>query len=57
MLETVSQIVGPLAEEEEVQRGHELIYTFRREWLKRPLGIGEALDIRVLAISNLHTPA
>lgn len=28
MLETVSQIVDPLAEDEAVQRGNELIYTF-----------------------------
>ncbi len=52
MLDTVSQIVGRLAEDEAVQRGHELIYTFRREWLKRPLGIGEAFDIRVLAVKS-----
>lgn len=52
MLDTVSQIVGPLAEDEAVQRGHELIYTFRREWLKRPLGIGEAFEIRVVAVRS-----
>ena len=50
MLETITRIVGGVAEDEEVQRGHELIYRFRRSWLNRPLVIGEQFEIRVLAI-------
>jgi tRNA U34 5-carboxymethylaminomethyl modifying GTPase MnmE/TrmE len=52
MLETISRIVGHLVEDEEVQRGHELIYTFRREWLKHPLGIGETFEVRVLSVKS-----
>lgn len=50
MLETITRIVGGVAEDEEVQRGHELIYRFRRSWLNRPLVIGEQFEIQVLAV-------
>ena len=50
MLETITRIVGGVAEDEEVQRGHVLIYRLRRTWLNRPLAIGEHFEIRVLAV-------
>lgn len=52
MLDTITRIVGQVAEDEEVQRGHELIYTLRREWLQRPLGVGETFEVRVLAVKS-----
>lgn len=50
MLETITLIVGGVAEDEEVRRSHELIYRFRRTWLNRPLTIGEQFEIRVLTV-------
>ncbi|MGF6393345.1 dynamin family protein [Pseudomonas plecoglossicida] len=49
MLETITRIVGGVAEDEEVQRQHVLMYRLRRDWLSRPLVIGEHFEVRVLA--------
>jgi len=49
MLESITRIVGGVAEDEEVQRRHILMYRLRRDWLSRSLAIGEHLEIRVLA--------
>lgn len=50
MLETITRIVGAVAEDEEVHRSHVLTYRLRRAWLKRPLALGEHVEIRVLSV-------
>lgn len=52
MLATITQIVGPLAKDIEVKREHELIYTCQREWLKRPVALGERLDVLVNTVKT-----
>lgn len=50
MLETITQIVGEHVLDEEVRRGHELVYTYKREWLKLTIEDGDQYDAVVTAV-------
>lgn len=50
MLKTITLLVGDVVDDREVRHGHELIHTMKCEWFKRPLVLGENLDVRVVAV-------
>jgi hypothetical protein len=52
MLETITQIVGDQVLDEEVRRGRELVYTYKRDLLKRPINDGDIYLATVVEIRS-----
>lgn len=50
LLKTITQLVGNVLDDQEVDLGHELIHLMRPQWFKRPLLLGESFDVRVVAV-------
>lgn len=50
MLHTITQLVGQVADDAEVQQGHTLIQFMNVDWFKRPPVEGETFEVRVIAI-------
>lgn len=52
MLAIITQIVGSIAEDEDMSHGQEMLHTFRADALKRPVVMGEALGLCVESVKS-----